>query len=450
MEVTGELSGEEVRARKRARAEAEGRVIDLAADADTAARASLDALIQQFVDASEAGFAVVPQIGQRARRLAEETWNGQRMMALPTAISRARDSGLLDRALANYKHETIPGLDPRTFDVPLFVSDIENAVSSLKRFEFAHMRSCDFDNIQAIATKTLRKDGANCALQTIQTFFLNLVNLNAELRDTANAELLNTRRYFARVEREKQAKRVAQQVGAAAAIPATAKLEPASPLIYKPVRHWPEWPDASKVAWARLFAPKTGLHADGHWLTPRMAAKLYETAVVVPDYAFDGRAPSLPRVARRFWKSSARWRENFLECYRRIASRLVKGLKPSPNCTGEEMALHNIVTAAVDAEQLIMDSGNCAWFDRLPKYENDDDFDMVSELATEDSDVLGLFEQGDLGHSDEEQDEGAPLSSEVAMMLNKDGLLARQMDYAFLHPDEWFHAFKEDCFKNHL
>ena len=109
-----------------------------------------------------------------------------------------------------------------------------------------------------------------------------------------------------------------------------------------------DWPRCvqSRPDFATLFGGTEGV------FSPRMAAMVYVKACFGGDIDFRTSSgdlryleykPPLPRIARPFWKSSLRWRRNFVECYRRIACRLHKGLPPSPNCTGEEMALHNIM-----------------------------------------------------------------------------------------------------------
>ncbi len=67
----------------------------------------------------------------------------------------------------------------------------------------------------------------------------------------------------------------------------------------------------------------------------------------------------------------------------------LKGLWPSPNCTGEEMALHKIIEHASE-DQFEEDK----IYESLPVNEEDDDFDMVSEILFEDHDVLMLYEYG--------------------------------------------------------
>ena len=156
--------------------------------------------------------------------------------------------------------------------------------------------------------------------------------------------------------------------------------------------------------------------------------------------------PRLPKIARPFWKRSSEWRRRFAECYRRIAYRLQKGLPPSPNCTGEEMAFHNIMDEGVeDADDAIGDE-----LEGLPTFPNDDAYDMVKEIAVEDEDVLMLFEEGDNGSDDDEpvnvDNPVLGCGSTAAFMLGPGGA---QMGAANLHPEAWFIAFKRERFNDH-
>jgi len=201
--------------------------------------------------------------------------------------------------------------------------------------------------------------------------------------------------------------------------------------------------------WATLFAPRGG---EDHWLTPRMAARIHHVAVVDGDTMLEDiefMTPCLPKVARSFFKRSREWRLNFQECYLRIAMRLQKGQPPRPNCTGEEMALHNIIDRAADADDAIGDE-----IDALPEYPNDDDFDMVKDIAVEDEDVLMLFEDADdggmFGEDDDEPDVDNPVLGPGSMadfMLGSGGAMMRT---ANLHPSEWFKAFRHESIRDHL
>lgn len=214
-------------------------------------------------------------------------------------------------------------------------------------------------------------------------------------------------------------------------------------------RNWPACADGP-FDWARLFGPKVDDDDEsGPWLTPRMAARLHHIAIVDGEQLLDDVyfPPDLPRVARPFFKRSKEWRENFRECYLRIGMRLQKGLPPCPNCTGEELALHNIVHRAPDAED-----GDLDLLTGLPKFPNDEDYMLVLDNAVEDMDVMMLYEDGDDGCDDDDDEPSVdnPVlgpGSMASFMLGSGGDAMRVNN---LHPSEWFHAFRDEDFRNHL
>ena len=202
VQMTGHAGCEEIQRRKRRRAEADGSVVDLsgARGAQEAGHASLQALVQQFVDASQSGFGVARGIGEHARALARHAWAGtlgecrpavhgwDAVLRVPLAevIRVANESGELDAALAAYKSAKLPMLRATpNFRADLFEADLDSVVRQLKGLDFATMRSVDLDNLQAV-TKPARRGSR---LFTINVFFLELVQLTIKLRETGNAEL---------------------------------------------------------------------------------------------------------------------------------------------------------------------------------------------------------------------------------------------------------------------
>ena len=163
--------------------------------------------------------------------------------------------------------------------------------------------------------------------------------------------------------------------------------------------------------------------------------------------------PRLPKVARMHWYKSAKWRMNFLECTSRIACRLQLGLDPSPNCTGEEMALHNLIQATwefhedgllehLDERVYPVRKGSTA--------PNDNDSKewkyTLKERAFEDEDVLCLYEDGDFGIAeDNEREMEEPYYTPthgIAPFFLRDNTL--------LTPSKWFIAFNPDKMHDHL
>jgi hypothetical protein len=167
-----------------------------------------------------------------------------------------------------------------------------------------------------------------------------------------------------------------------------------------------------------------------------MACRLHFTAVswfdsyrsdFVAEYRM-GIKPRLPKVAKPFWRQSVSWRENFLACYTRIACRLQKGLEPHPNCTGEEIAFHDILRLAVDSDEILCDTwtGQPSAFDRLPVYPNDDNFSLVGSLAVQDEDVLMLFD-GEGAYSSSDEEDEPQLGKRALFALGLDGNPASSM-----------------------
>ena len=207
--------------------------------------------------------------------------------------------------------------------------------------------------------------------------------------------------------------------------------------------------------WARLFGPKADDDEDdedGPWLTPRMAARLHHVAIrdgdeMLDDDDWKNNPPKLPMVARPFFKRSREWRESFRDCYLRIGMRLQKGLPPCPNCTGEELALHNIIWIAPDADDGMSEDDDHYIFKGLPTFPNDEDYSLVIDNAAEDMDVMMLFEHGDNGNwqyddfIDEDDDDDYDDDDEDT---------DADKPISHLHPSNWFHAFREEDFNNHL
>ena len=225
-------------------------------------------------------------------------------------------------------------------------------------------------------------------------------------------------------------------------------------------RRWPECIDNTNPDWVQLFGKKNTVN--GPLLTPRMAMKIHYTATsyaenLVEDIDF---YPRLPKVARPFFNQSKKWRLAFRDCYARIGLRLQKGLDPSPNCTGEEMAFHNIMYLATDAEDGLFGD---PVYHALPEYPNDDNYDDILENAVDDLDVLDLFGPNDRGYDSPEGYDDSSSSSDgedepnvdnpvlghgsmASSMLGSGGAMMRT---ANLHPKDWFLAFRGDRFRDH-
>mmetsp|Transcript_29416 Transcript_29416/g.58333 ORF Transcript_29416/g.58333 Transcript_29416/m.58333 type:complete len:421 (-) Transcript_29416:234-1496(-) len=412
----------------------------------------LQRLAEQFSTADVHG--VAPDLADAARSLGNAAQDGTLYPGigkLTLADAVRRSTAELDAAAMFYM-ATVPAEISRCgveFDASHFARDVVAAFANLKKLHFDGMRTVDYDNIQGALSKheTAWRSGPHKnEVFVIQHFCLRMVELTESLRQRTGARIAND---------------TAAESGAPSAATAEEGRPPNGPpapsLSHAPLSYehaprivgGPEWPACVNGThdWARLFGPSEDDGEDGPWLTPRMASSIHHIAVVDGGdmFAHDG-LPRLPRVARPFYQKNVAWRRSFRDCYLRIALRLQKGLPPRPNCTGEEMALHNIMYRAPDADDCMGDE-----YEALPKHPNDRDFEMVKDMALEDEDVLMLFEENDDVDSDEDEPSvDNPVlgpGSLANFMLGTGGEMTRA---AHLHPKEWFVAFRQEQLEDHL
>ncbi len=181
---------------------------------------------------------------------------------------------------------------------------------------------------------------------------------------------------------------------------------------------------------------------DASVLSPRMAFMLVEgladleanlgseflEAPVRSDGSVDLSAcPSrglLPPVAQV--ERSRGWMVRFIQCFSDLRSRLESGLLPSPQCTGEEMALHLGIGVAERLEGAgVLNRWYGNWERSFPAvHAYDLDFGWVRDILFEDHDVLMLFN---------------PASAGIAAPGN---LIGEYLGVAHLSPDEWFIPFR--------
>ena len=199
-------------------------------------------------------------------------------------------------------------------------------------------------------------------------------------------------------------------------------------------------------------------------MSPRMAAKVHRCtlsrAECMKSMGKDYFA-RLPRLAKPFWNRSPQWREAYYHCFLRIALRLQQGRAPEPNCTGEEIAFHQIMgdVSCPSVEDEICDSFGVDFWNAIPECpDHDFDYAEVRDSCIEDEDVLMLFEDGAPGagsDSDDEQDEWATSDPVVtpgtlASFALGSHPMADMAGFANLHPQDWFKAFSVDRFHDHL
>ena len=138
------------------------------------------------------------------------------------------------------------------------------------------------------------------------------------------------------------------------------------------------------------------LYRDPSDLSPRMAARLWEAADCImtnyesypPEDAAEYLLELLPPIARRQGDSVF-----VAACASRIGmvrQRLADGVgcQGIATCTGDEVALHLVISVVV-----MRHDGECEspWIEALPARPDDEDFDRADELLLEDDDVLMLY-----------------------------------------------------------
>lgn len=180
---------------------------------------------------------------------------------------------------------------------------------------------------------------------------------------------------------------------------------------------------------AAPYAPDFArLYADpGSPLSPRMAARLWATAVMLADTYGEGRwhllTRSLPPVVRRL--ADDVWMERFVSCFDVLACRFEARQVDATQiatCTAEEMALHLVID---EAEGTAGDASLGTDLSLPVDPARADDFDAVRELLFRDHDVLMLFD-GSLDGIE------AP-----------DSALGEHRLFANLHPRAWFLPFAD-------
>jgi len=384
----------------------------------------------------------------------------------PLAAAIERSTPALDAAAMAYMTSVPASIDgvvlpSQSFNTAKFTQDVLASFSGLKRLEFDGLGTVAFDNIQGALTKneaSWRLGPLKNDIFVVQQFCLRLVELINSLKERTGSRIANDVAAFAEADGPRAAAQSGHQAGlrGRAAAQSGQQAAPRRPLVYNAaagrIKGGPDWPQCVNVddeVFAGLFGPKADDEEGGPWLTPRMAARIHHVAVVEGDTMLDDWQdcpPRLPKVARPFFRRSREWRESFRDCYLRIAMRLQKGLPPRPNCTGEEMAFHNILERVPDVDEECEDT-----LESLPEYPNDDDFDMVRDCAIQDEDVLMLIDDDDddgYGFDEDEPSVDNPVlgpQSMAAFMLGSGGDM---MNTAHLHPSEWFHAFKEEHFRD--
>ena len=407
-------------------------------------------LPERFSRADKNGIA--PDLAESVRVLVQSAWDGSIFtgvsgaagVPIPLAEAIKSSTSELDAAAMSYLATVVADIEAvigvGNFKSEIFSNDVVTAFDNLKKMDFGGMGVMHYDNIQGALSKDEEswRDGPHkMEVFAIQQFTLRIVDF---------AESLHQRTGF-KLDDEAPVSATAL-VPAPVLVPAPAPVRPSSSamnyesseLIVKGLR-WPGCVNNRNPDWAQLFRAKNEDGYDsGPWLTPRMAMKIHHAAIsaahdLLEDFDSGSLShPRLPKIARPFFKTSEKWRLAFRDCYARIGLRLQKGLDPSPNCTGEEMAFHNIMHLAPDAEDVYVGEPE---YDALPKYPNDDNYNDVTDNAIDDLDVLNLFGPNDKGYDSPSDRADAPYVDDPMMRT------------ANLHPKDWFLAFRDDKFRDH-
>ena len=431
---------------------------------------SLRLLPEQFSLADEHG--ITPDLTEGVRRLVQSAWDGSMIpgenSSIPLADAICRSTAELDSAAMAFL-ATVPiemtAMIGAAFNTMLFSQDVVKAFTNLKNLSFDGMGTRDFDNIQAALSKQeheWRQGPKKIEVFVIQQFCLRMVDFATSLKQ-------RTGRTFEAAPATGSSPSPSPSPSSSSSLRQVVTQSTAFServMNYQNERivgssQWPSCVDNNKPNWASLFGLGSEMYELGAedqdiWLTPRMAAKIHHIAIadghsLLEDISCKLLHPRLPKISRPFFQKSNGWRLAFRDCYVRIGLRLQKGLPPQPNCTGEEMAFDNIMRRVPDAEEELYEE-----FESLPKYPKDDDYSTVRDYAVEDNDVLELFESNDHGFDDSDNEDhndpnvDNPIlgpGSKADFMLGSGGAMMRT---ANLHPKDWFLAFRNDRFRDHI
>jgi hypothetical protein len=154
---------------------------------------------------------------------------------------------------------------------------------------------------------------------------------------------------------------------------------------------------------------------DADWqLTPRTADALHSALSILADEAYDdieehGDDPVQPdghwmvfhRLPRLSWRQDAHWRRQLARAADDLANDLEAGEWPIPRCNAEELCLHLALADAVGCAEMRDESPRS---EHLPRHDDDDDWDLCSEMLFQDHDVLLLNQPWADGIEDPDDD----------------------------------------------
>lgn len=174
-------------------------------------------------------------------------------------------------------------------------------------------------------------------------------------------------------------------------------------------------PDFDADAWlgGRPIGPRMALHL---WCAARA---IVERATAEPASVTGG----LPAAARR-WADQPEFRDQLAAAYAMVRDRLAVGALPIARCTGEEFALHIVISVAAMAEAQGVGPDPEDYGLQLIPEPDDDDFAAAHEALFDDGDLLLLFDPLFDGIED-------PTST----VNQRFGI------GPYLHPSNWFEPF---------
>ncbi|AHH98600.1 hypothetical protein [Kutzneria albida] len=167
----------------------------------------------------------------------------------------------------------------------------------------------------------------------------------------------------------------------------------------------PSWPDFTSLFPMCEYGKVGCEDCASSYVIPRTAAVLWSVAGLLADHGYDdviehGDDPVDPEnglwsvfdeFPRITWRQDAVWRRQAARAFDDLAADLTAGNWPQLACPAEEMALHLMLEYG---ESAVNDgwSGLESHFAGLPEHANDLDWDLLSDVLCQDSDILSLFD----------------------------------------------------------
>jgi hypothetical protein len=139
--------------------------------------------------------------------------------------------------------------------------------------------------------------------------------------------------------------------------------------------------------WAALYPLKANGTPSGMF-TPRLACKLFYDGMFILDKTEENMKymqDKLPVPVHKFYKKK-QWRKQFIEAAHRVLCRVAKGKSFSPNCMGEELFVHVIMSSAME---LGWNRSRNIW-EPLPECDKDRDLGRVVRMTTNEE-IAGLY-----------------------------------------------------------